>query len=105
MGLSRVLLAISALATAASACASSPGASDGAGYGGGLGRHSGSSLLVLADFGQLPPGPDSREPARRQITKREIDLTIRGIRWQDKAPRRSANDRRASERTKSLRQR
>ena len=104
MGLSRVLLAISALATAASACASSPGASDGAGYGGGLGRHSG-SLLMLADFGQLPPGPDSREPARRQITKREIDLTIRGIRWQDKAPRRSANDRRASERTKSLRQR
>ena len=35
MGRSRVLLAISALATAASACASSPGASDGAGYGGG----------------------------------------------------------------------
>src|SRR5262249_19534136 len=32
------------------------GASDEAGYGGGLGRHGG-SLLALADFGQLPPGP------------------------------------------------
>jgi hypothetical protein len=79
MRLSRVPLAISALATAASACACSSGAGDGAGYGGGLGRHGG-SLLVLAGFGQLPTGPDPREPARRQITKREIELTIRGSR-------------------------
>ena len=79
MRLSRVLIAISARATTASACACLPLASDGAGNGGGLGRHGGSQL-VLAYFGQLPPGPDPREPARRQITKREIDLTVSSIR-------------------------